>query len=185
MRVPPGIGTSSSTYDSAAVAALAALHGTAVGGLWTLRVADMARADVGQLDGWSLEAEIGDARPTVTLEATPGVAVPVGDGSGVSDELIVAPAGTVSEVRLEIDLTHAQVSDLTVTLKGPTGKRVTVHRRGSGGGDHLITSYGSAAGQPLAGFVGLDAQGTWTLSVTDRAGHDIGKLNHWRLTTTL
>ncbi|HTJ35992.1 MAG TPA: proprotein convertase P-domain-containing protein, partial [Dactylosporangium sp.] len=72
--------------------------------------------------------------------------------------------------------------DLGVTLRGPTGKRVMVHRRGGAERDSLITSYGSDDGQPLAAFVGLDAQGTWTLTVTDHEGRDAGKLNRWGLT---
>jgi subtilisin-like proprotein convertase family protein len=51
--------------------------------------------------------------------------------------------------------------------------------------DHLITTYGSGAGQPLAGFVGLAAYGDWTLVVVDKDGRDLGKLNSWALTVRL
>lgn len=40
--------------------------------------------------------------------------------------------------------------------------------------------YGSIS-QPLSGFVGLNAAGVWTLTITDEAGADIGTLNAWGL----
>ena len=173
------------TYDSAAHAGLRAWHGMPAGATWTLRVADLAAVDVGRLDAWALECEVGEARPAVQVEAAPGLAIPDNDATGISSELVVGNAGTPTELRLDVDITHTYVGDLSVALKGPTGRRVIVRRRGGGGQDNLITSYGSAAGQPLAPFVGLDAQGTWTLTVTDRQGRDTGKLNRWRLTCTL
>jgi len=37
----------------------------------------------------------------------------------------------------------------------------------------------------IKALVGRSAQGTWTLSVTDLAGRDLGKLNRWGLKLTL
>jgi subtilisin-like proprotein convertase family protein len=37
----------------------------------------------------------------------------------------------------------------------------------------------------LAAFIGLDAEGDWTLTVVDKAGRDVGKLNTWTLTVQL
>jgi subtilisin-like proprotein convertase family protein len=98
---------------------------------------------------------------------------------------MVSEAGTVAGLTLTVDITHARAGDLGVALRGPTGKRVTVHRRGGAEQDHLITTYSSGAGHPLGGFVGLDAQGAWTLMVVDKAGRDVGKLNQWTLTVQL
>jgi subtilisin-like proprotein convertase family protein len=43
----------------------------------------------------------------------------------------------------------------------------------------------SVAPLPLSGFDGEDAAGTWTLSVSDRAGGDTGSLDAWSLQITL
>ncbi|NJL27983.1 MAG: hypothetical protein HC897_08820 [Thermoanaerobaculia bacterium] len=34
---------------------------------------------------------------------------------------------------------------------------------------------------PLAGFIGQDSTGTWTLTVTDNADQDVGQLQSWAL----
>ncbi|HTJ35941.1 MAG TPA: proprotein convertase P-domain-containing protein, partial [Dactylosporangium sp.] len=140
-------------YDSASVAALAQLLGTPAGGGWTLRVADLAPDDVGRLDAWSLAAEVGPAAPPSRAAVALGAAVPSG-AQGVDSELEVPEPGAAAEVTLSVDITHAHAGDLGVTLRGPTGKRVMVHRRGGAERDSLITSYGSDDGQPLAAFVG-------------------------------
>jgi extracellular elastinolytic metalloproteinase len=173
------------TWVARDVPALQELYGLASGGPWSLRVADHAAVDVGTLERWSLEVEVGERRPTVRVAATPGVAIPDDDTAGVSVALVVEGSGTVSDLVLEMDITHTFIGDLIVALRGPTGKRVTVHRRRGGGADSLIATYRSAPGQPLAPFVGLDAAGTWTLNVSDREGRDLGKVNRWSLTLAL
>jgi subtilisin-like proprotein convertase family protein len=107
------------------------------------------------------------------------------ESAGLQNQLTMSEAGTVAGLTLSVDITHAQAGDLGVSLRGPTGKRVTLHRRGGTEVDHLITTYGSGAGQPLAGFVGLAAYGDWTLVVVDKDGRDLGKLNSWALTVRL
>ena len=172
------------SYDSESVASLTALVGTPTGGSWSLRVADHAPADVGRLDSWALAAGIGPERRSVQLQALLGTPIPA-EGPALENKVTVREAGTVAAVTLAVDIAHAQVGDLSVALRGPTGKRVTVHRRGGAEVDHLITTYRSDAGDPLAAFTGLDAQGDWTLTVVDKAGRDVGKLNSWTLTVQL
>lgn len=170
------------TWEALSVPELQVLYEISSGGPWSLRVADRAVADVGRLEAWSVEVEVGERRPTAHVEAAPGATIPGDDTAGVSVQLVLPDAGTVSDLVLEVDITHTHIADLIVSLHGPTGKRVAVHRRRGGGADNLIASYGSSPGQPLAPFVGLDAHGTWTLQVSDREGRDLGKLNRWSLT---
>ncbi|WP_405067001.1 M36 family metallopeptidase [Kribbella sp. NBC_01510] len=172
------------SYDSDSVALLAALVGTQTGGSWSLQVADRAPADVGRLDSWALAVGIAPVGPSVQLQSLLGAPIPA-EGPALENKVTVSEAGTVAGVALAVDIAHAQVGDLGVALRGPTGKRVTVHRRGGAEVDHLITTYRSDAGEPLAAFVGLDAQGDWTLTVVDKAGRDVGKLNSWTLTVQL
>ena len=122
--------------------------------------------------------------PSAQLQSLLGAPIPA-EGPALENKVTVSEAGTVAGVALAVDIAHAQVGDLGVALRGPTGKRVTVHRRGGAEVDHLITTYRSDAGEPLAAFVGLDAQGDWTLTVVDKAGRDVGKLNSWTLTVQL
>jgi extracellular elastinolytic metalloproteinase len=172
------------SFDSESVDSLAALVGTPTGGNWSLRVADHAPADIGRLESWALAAGVGLQRPSVQQRSLLGTPIPA-EGPALENKITVSEAGTVAALTLAVDIAHAQVGDLGVALRGPTGKRVTVHRRGGVEVDHLITTYRSDAGDPLAAFVGLDAQGDWTLTVLDKAGRDIGKLNSWTLTVQL
>jgi extracellular elastinolytic metalloproteinase len=159
---------------------LAALLGVPVGGQWTLSVADRARRDVGTLDAWSLDVGVGQSRPTLEGEATPGLIVPDNLPKGVTSEIELTGAGTISSLSLDLDLTHTYISDLKVTLAGPDGTKATIHDRKGGSADNLIGTYDSEAGA-LTAFVGKAAGGTWLLTVADHAGQDVGKLNRWRL----
>jgi extracellular elastinolytic metalloproteinase len=172
------------TWSSDSVPGLAALAGRPSGGVWTLAVADRAPRDTGRLDAWSIEVAVGEMRAEVEAEATPGVAIPDNKPSGVRSEVVIAQTGTISSLRLEVDITHTYISDLEVTLVSPDNTRVKVHRRTGAGADNLITTYTSETGV-LAPFVGKPAQGTWALVVADCAGQDVGKLNRWRLAARL
>lgn len=163
---------------------LAGLRGMPVDGQWALHVADRARVDVGTLNSWSIEAEVGETRSLVDAEVTAGLAIPDDDKKGVTSEHAVSDAGTISSLTLDVDITHTFVGDLEVTLVGPDGRKVKVHKRGGGAADNLITTYRSDGGL-LEPFVGTSVTGTWRLKVADRAGRDVGKLNRWRLRAEL
>ena len=102
---------------------------------------------------------------------------------------------------VSIEIHHSHCADLRVVLSGPSGDRVTLAQgRGEGTDDCYAGTYfddSAAMGldtaaapfvgafQPdeaLAGLVGLGSQGTWTLTVEDTAGDDVGELVAWRLT---
>jgi len=172
------------SYESGSEESLAALVGTPTGGTWSLRVADRAPADLGRLDTWALTARVRSEPPALQLGAMLGAMIPA-DGLVFENKVTVNEAGTVAGLTLAVDISHAHVGDVGVALRGPTGKRATVHRRGGAEVDHLITTYRSDDGNPLAGFVGLQAQGEWTLSVVDKDGRDAGKVNSWSLTVQL
>lgn len=161
-------------------AALAPLVGLAVAGDWTLEVIDRARWDTGTLDAWTLEIETAASRPVATASATPALAIPDQDPDGVESTVSLAGSAPIRHLRLDLDLTHSYVGDLTVALTGPTGVRVLVHDRSGGSSDNLIRSY-SSDDSPLSSFVGLPAGGAWTLAVVDLERHDVGKLNRWSL----
>lgn len=168
------------SWSTAADAALAGLRGAPSGGAWTLAVADHARLDVGTLDRWSLEVEVGESRPAADLAVELGTRIPDGADATTSEVQVELP-GLVRTLAVEVDITHPKIGEVLVSLSGPTGKRATLHRRSAQDGDQLRTTYGCAEGEPLAAFVGLEAHGTWTLKVAGRDGGGAGKVNRWRL----
>jgi len=173
------------TWRSQDHTGLARLRGSRVGGAWSLHVVDRAPVDVGRLNTWTIEASVGDARTQVEATAEPGMVIPDNVQKGVTSELTVAAEGTLSALDLDVDITHSAIGDLEVTVSGPDGRKVKVHNRTGGGTDNLIASYGSADGGPLTPFVGTSAKGTWTLTVADRSGTKLGKLNRWALRAEL
>jgi extracellular elastinolytic metalloproteinase len=173
------------TWRFADLEGLSALRGMPPFGRWILHVADRAPVDVGTLNSWSLSADVAETRPTVSAGVAPGLAIPDNKASGIRSELTLAADGTISALRLDVDITHTYVGDLEVTLHGPGRRRAKVHARGGGETDNLVTSYGSDTGEPLVNFVGKPAKGTWSLQVADWAGRDVGRLNRWSLTAVL
>ena len=115
--------TCSATWNSDDHPDLAALLGVPAGGQWTLSVADRARRDVGTFDAWSLDVGVGQSRPTLEGEATPGLIVPDNQPKGVTSEIELTGAGTISSLSLDLDLTHTYICDLKVTLAGPDGTK--------------------------------------------------------------
>jgi extracellular elastinolytic metalloproteinase len=173
------------SYTSEGTPALAALVGQSAQGPWTLRVADLAAVDVGRLRRWSLDVGLDAAAPVVGGETTPGVTIPDNDPNGVRSVIGIMTPGSVREIRVGVDITHAFIGDLRVELQSPSGQRALLHNRQGGGQDNLIATFDAAAAPALAALLGQSAQGNWVLHVSDRAALDIGKLNKWILELSL
>ena len=173
-------------------------------GVWALTVYDEFSQDTGTLDSWSLGLCVS---PFFTCEAGQTAVVvanntsqPIPDTGMIESMVSVVPSGTVQSVALRIgSLTHTWDEDLEIQLESPAGTIVGLTSDNGGGGDNYIGTVfedacataipaGSApfAGcfspeSPLSGFDGEDSDGTWTLTVSDDAGNDVGDLNRWRL----
>jgi subtilisin-like proprotein convertase family protein len=136
------------------------------------------------------------------------VAIPDNNATGVTDTLVVATTGTITDLDLQVTINHTWVGDLYVALTHvDTGKVVTVMDRpgvpavsfGCGGDsvaatldDESATSVEGvcAPASPtisgtfrpnvaLSGFDGDDVSGTWRLKVVDSAGSDVGTFVSW------
>jgi uncharacterized repeat protein (TIGR01451 family) len=128
-------------------------------------------------------------------------------GSPVNATLAVSVTDTfLWDLDLTINLTHTFAGDLDITLTSPGGTTVVVTTDNGGGADNVFagTLFDDDAGVPvsdeayannvtssplqieaaLAGFIGEDPNGTWTLNVTDDAGGDDGTLVDWSLDVT-
>ena len=142
---------------------------------------------------------------TVASTATP-IAIP--DVSTITDSVVIGGLGTQTfDVDLLLNITHTYAGDLDITLTSPAGTIVDVTSDNGGANDDVfagtlfddeslnqVTTYiytnGVAAPdlQPEVSFNatlrGENPNGTWTLSVTDDVGADIGTLNSWSLSVT-
>ncbi len=104
------------------------------------------------------------------------LAIPDNNLTGINSTLNVNRAVAISEVVVDVNITHTYIGDLRVTLKSPAGTEVVLHNRAGGSADNINTSF-SLPTQ----FTGEQGAGNWVLHVDDNAGLDTGTLNSWTL----
>lgn len=115
----------------------------------------------------------------------------------------VTDGRSVANLTVKINLLHTFVSDLKITLTGPSGAVVTLFDRRGGGGANLtdtVFSDGAAAaiGAGVAPFTGtfrpeqafdpfrnVTGAGLWTLRISDVKPLDGGTLQNWSIEFTL
>ncbi len=143
--------------------------------------------------------------------STPNVAIPDDSPAGVTDQLVIEDAGSLTDLNVFLDITHTYVGDLSAILTNvDSGISVTLMDRpgrvnsgfGCSGDDILATLDDEAASpiedecaagiptidgsftpnSPLSALDGQELAGTWRLQVTDAEGQDVGTLNEWCLT---
>jgi subtilisin-like proprotein convertase family protein len=185
---------------------LSAFRGETPNGTWTLSITDDAALVAGTLSSWSLGlTTIGGLPGTsaTTFSSTPNLIVP--DVATVTDAIAVAGlTGTVSNVKVYVELPHTWSNDLDLLLIAPNGTTVALSTDNGNDFDDVfngtlfdvdapipVTDYAfvdlvaaplvSPEG-PLDMFVGLAPNGAWTLSVTDDFSPDTGTLVRWDLT---
>jgi subtilisin-like proprotein convertase family protein len=114
-------------------------------------------------------------------EATPNLRIPDNRTTGVSSSITITSSGTVSKIRVGIEIEHPYIGDLRVTLTSPSGRRAVLHAQLGGSADNLVATYDSASPGVLTTMIGQPMKGDWILNVSDRAARDIGKLKRWKL----
>ncbi len=170
------------TYTAEGTAALSVLSGKPARGSWELRVIDMAKADTGIVNSWTLTLDLEPESDTV-VEATPGMLIPDNDPVGIVSEIQVDHGGPLGKIELTVDITHSWQGDLSVTLETPGGVSASLHQLTGGSTDNLKKTYSALDTDSLAALVdaGVAIRGTWKLLVSDHASADVGKLNAWKL----
>jgi subtilisin family serine protease/subtilisin-like proprotein convertase family protein/PKD repeat protein len=117
----------------------------------------------------------------------------------VRSSIQVDDSFAVGDVDVVLDIAHTWDEDLDVFLISPSGTRVELFTDVGGSGDNFTntrlddeaatpitagTAPFEGAFQPeglLSDFDGQNAQGTWTLEITDDSAQDSGTLNAWSL----
>lgn len=124
----------------------------------------------------------------------------------VTASINVAQSFAVSSLEVSLDISHTYVSDLSATLTSPAGTTIQLFARpNTCGADDLIATFSDAAAtshgtftntcaangpaiagsfQPatdLATFAGENAQGQWTLTLSDNANEDGGAIEDFTI----
>lgn len=108
--------------------------------------------------------------------AAPAAAIPDNAPVGVSNTITVADTGTLTDVKLTVDIKHSYRGDLKVTLSH-AGTDTVVWNGTGGSADDLKMTF------PIPAQIGKALAGGWTLKVVDTAAQDVGTLNSWALET--
>lgn len=97
------------------------------------------------------------------------------------DSIIVTGIGTISDVDVQVNVTHPFIGDLTIEMVAPSTTQVTLHSLGTGGGQFDMDVRFDDEGAPndtVPFFAGLRMQPSSPLSVLDGQNADGG----WAIT---
>jgi subtilisin-like proprotein convertase family protein len=120
------------------------------------------------------------AEQVVDVRAEPALSIP-DNGAAVVSSVQVEAQGTITDLRIQVNISHTFIGDLRVDLIAPDGTAVVLHNNTGGSADNLVKTYAVQETPALRALLGRPIQGTWRLRVRDTARLDIGRLNHWRL----
>jgi subtilisin-like proprotein convertase family protein len=131
-------------------------------------------------------AAVGIGEPADTFviirkETSPILAIPDNEAAGVESVLHIEEEGLLKDIYIGIDIEHSYIGDLRVVLESPSAESVVLHDRQGGSSRDIIKTYDLDSYPGLRAFAGDRVQGEWTLSVSDHAGVDTGKLMFWEL----
>ncbi|MCI1710779.1 MAG: putative Ig domain-containing protein [Chiayiivirga sp.] len=139
---------------------------------------------------------IASFRTAQSFCASPGLAIPDNNTTGVSSTITVPITGNMTDVDIAVMASHTWIGDLDARLThGAQTNRLIVDRPGGSGCDTDsldVTLDDEAAGaiacppvgtfrptNVLTVFDGTSVNGSWTLNVRDRAGLDTGTFLAW------
>jgi len=137
------------------------------------------------------------ANYTFSSQSNLNYAIP--DLGSLTTSITVNQDIAISDLNVQLNLSHTYDGDLYITLISPTGKTVVLSNRRGGSGDNMNANFDDEATTSIAngaapfngsfrpdgalsGFDGLNARGTWQLKIADMARYDVGKLNFFSLT---
>lgn len=127
--------------------------------------------------------EVDRQPPEFHGEARPNLPIPDDSPAGIVSHIDINGSGRLTDITVEVDITHTWRGDLQVTLIAPSGFPAELHRRTGGSAQNLRRSFNPGDTPDLANLVlsGVEVGGRWTLNVSDNEGRDVGRLNSWSL----
>ncbi len=104
--------------------------------------------------------------------------IPDADSSGVNSVIDIGESEIINGLKVHINITHTYIGDLIIMLTSPSGTISVLWNREGGSNDNIDQDF------IVDDFNGENAQGTWTLNVSDNANADVGTLDSWYLEIT-
>lgn len=103
--------------------------------------------------------------------------IPDNNTAGVNSTLYIANNGTISSLKINVNISHTWRGDLKLKLRSPAGTEILFYDPASNDSNDNIVGY-----MELTQFNGQNMQGTWTFNVSDHASQDTGSIQGWSLT---
>ena len=75
----------------------------------------------------------------VHVEASPGLEIPDAEPAGISSQITVGAAATITALSVTVDIQHTFIGDLRVSLVSPGGATIVLHSETGGGADDSAT----------------------------------------------
>ena len=129
---------------------------------------------------YSIGAQASDSLETLTIEFQTAALVPEGENRLVLGTDIPTNA-IVEDVSVAVCLEHPRLSDITIELEIPTGKRILLHNSESGSNLDIVYTADVSNPNGLYSVIGYPSGGTWTLWITDNTPGEIGTVIAWGL----
>ena len=166
------------------------------GGLHTSRAYGFGYVDahsaVRLAETWTLQsvtadsALSGSALKEIAVSENSDPALAISDNATITDTISITQGVQIDHVTVDVDITHAHIGDLIISLVSPDGtESVLAFRPNKDPNDSGDTGSAATALRytfTSTQFWGETGIGDWTLKVTDARTGATGTLNEWELT---
>ena len=134
-----------------------------------------ALAAVRLAESWTL---LGTSANEIKVSVSKALNTAIPDNGSVTFQLALSQDILIDHLELTVDILHPNRGDLIITLTSPDGTTSILLNRplnGNETGDNLLFSFGSNA------FWGELSAGTWTVTISDAAGGNVGTVKSLNL----
>jgi subtilisin family serine protease len=109
------------------------------------------------------------------------IGIPDNNPQGITSGIQVNDSGIVREIEITVNIEHAFLGDIEVSLLTPTGQTVLLQNRTLGSRTQLQQTYSVETTPALKQLLNKPAMGLWQLQAIDYSPIDTGTLNSWEL----
>ena len=134
-----------------------------------------ALAAVRLAESWTL---LGTSANEIKVSVSKALNTAIPDNGSVTFQLALSQDILIDHLELTVDILHPNRGDLIITLTSPDGTTSILLNQplnGNDTGDNLLFSFGSNA------FWGELSAGTWTVTISDAAGGNVGTVKSLNL----
>ncbi|QNM84412.1 proprotein convertase P-domain-containing protein [Polaribacter pectinis] len=143
------------------------------------------------------------SQSTESISNTNSQSIPDNNSTGITKTFPVVNSGLISNVTIVVDIDHTYRGDLILTLRSPDNTTITLTDQNGGASDNLKVNFDDDGltsitadnanhsttviripEDALSTFDNENANGTWTLNISDNANIDTGTFNSATISVT-